>query len=343
MSLRACELFGCAGGMAEGFRRAGIEFEVSVDRDPDACASYARNLGHVPLCVDINELLPAIRPTPPLDLLVADPPCTPWSRAGSRRGLDDPRDCLVATRDVILAWQPRAYLISNVPGLGDSSHLPVLRELFAPLAQAGYCVADFTRLDAADFGVPQRRVRPFWFGHRGEGCIAWPAPTHCDPDLLAPVLFSAAARRPWVTCREALGHLPADQLGELVTHLRMNRRHPPCRGDEPARTQTARQAGGHAGAQLLEWPWARPATTVTKEARVAAPGHHARSGQFGIGSVRKLSERARAILQGFPEHWEFAGKTQRSRAGQIGMAMPPPLANAVAAAIARWFAQRSPA
>lgn len=335
--MRARELFGCAGGMAEGFRRAGIEFELSFDRDPDACASYARNLGHEPLCVDVHELLPAEQPMPPLDLLVADPPCTPWSRAGNRRGLDDPRDCLVATRDLILAWRPRAYLIGNIPGLDDASNLSVLRDLFAPLATAGYCVADFVRLDAADFGVPQRRVRPFWFGHRGGSCLTWPTPTHCNPALLAPVLFSAAARLPWVSCREALGHLPADEIGELVTHLRMNPRHPPCRGGEPARTQTARAAGGHAGAQLLEWPWDRPATTVMEDARLATPGHHARSGQFGIGSVRKLSERARAVLQGFPEHWEFVGRTQRSRAGQIGMAMPPPLAHAVATSIRQWF------
>ena len=339
-NIRAVELFSCAGGMAEGFRRAGIDFEASYDRNPDACASYARNLGHAPTCVDVNDLLLTELPNPPLDLLVADPPCTPWSRAGNRRGLDDPRDCLLATRDLILAWRPQAYLIGNVPGLDDNGNLPVLRELFAPLSKAGYCVVDFVRLDAADYGVPQNRIRPFWFGHRGGPCITWPAPTHCDPALLEPVLFAAAQRLPWVTCREALGHLPEEEIGELVTHLRMNGKHPPCEGSRPARTQTAREAGGHAGAQLLAWPWDRPATTVTLESRIGAPGHHKRSGQFGTGSVRKLSERARAILQGFPDGWEFVGRTQKSRAGQIGMAMPPALAQAVATSIRAWFARR---
>jgi site-specific DNA-cytosine methylase len=51
-----------------------------------------------------------------------------------------------------------------------------------------------------------------------------------------------------------------------------------------------------------------------------------------------LSERARAILQGFPEGWQFLGDTKKSRAGMIGMAMPPPMAEAVARSIVAWFA-----
>jgi len=46
-----------------------------------------------------------------------------------------------------------------------------------------------------------------------------------------------------------------------------------------------------------------------------------------------LSEKAAAILQGFPPRWKFAGKTKKARWSQIGMAMPPPLARAVATSI----------
>jgi DNA (cytosine-5)-methyltransferase 1 len=53
----------------------------------------------------------------------------------------------------------------------------------------------------------------------------------------------------------------------------------------------------------------------------------------------KLSERAAAILQGFPEDWHFAGKTKASRWSQIGMAMPPGLAEPVARSIVNWFAK----
>ena len=84
------ELFGCAGGMAEGFRRAGITFDMVVDRDPDACDSYEQNMGHRPLQMDARDLLRMARlgwrPKAPIQLFVADPPCTPWSRAGKRTG-----------------------------------------------------------------------------------------------------------------------------------------------------------------------------------------------------------------------------------------------------------------
>jgi site-specific DNA-cytosine methylase len=78
----AIELFGCAGGMAEGFRRAGVTFDMVFDKDPDACASYEANHGHRPNVRDLLRMVAAgWRPTKSLDLLVADPPCTPWAAA----------------------------------------------------------------------------------------------------------------------------------------------------------------------------------------------------------------------------------------------------------------------
>ena len=126
--------------MSEGFRRAGLPVTMAFDRDPDACASYAHNLGHSPIQMDVHGPLGSccLRWTPgAIDLLVADPPCTPWSRAGSRRGLDDERDCLLVTRDLILVWRPRAYLIGNVPGLDDAPNLPIVREATRTAARRG--------------------------------------------------------------------------------------------------------------------------------------------------------------------------------------------------------------
>ncbi len=62
------------------------------------------------------------------------------------------------------------------------------------------------------------------------------------------------------------------------------------------------------------------------------PGHHDGSNLSAPGAVL-LSERAAAVLQGFPESWTFAGATKRARWSQLGQAMPPPLAEAVARAV----------
>src|SRR6267142_7231076 len=91
---------------------------------------------------------------------------------------------LQETCEIIRWLQPEVYLIGNVPGLDDGPNLQLVQRIIGGLCSEGYCTADFARLDAANYGVPQHRVRPFWFGHRNGPCIQWPEPTHGDPDIL---------------------------------------------------------------------------------------------------------------------------------------------------------------
>lgn len=120
--------------------------------------------------------------------------------------------------------------------------------------------------------------------------------------------------------------------------LVINPRHPPAQADAPAPTVTARDRGGQ-GANVLAWPWERPSTALCARETLAPPGRNGRAGtsQDTAPGAVKLSERAAAILQGFPDHWAFCGETKKSRWSQLGMAMPPPLAHAVASAIMKWF------
>lgn len=411
----ALELFPCSGGLAEGFRRAGVAFDLSFDRDADACDSYEANLGRRPVQLDVRDLLRMVGAgwSPgPVRLLVADPPCAPWSRAGKRRGTADERDMLRETVDLIAALRPAAYLIGNIPGLDDAPHWPTLQEALGVLARQGYCVADYASIDAADHGVPQHRVRPFWYGHLAGPCLRWPAPTHGDPSRPS---LPGLGLLPWVTCREALGHLVGEDLGRpvrmalraghpatkdrckigsdvtrcsspddvartIVCHptskggnilltrhdlsqsartssldapaltvtskvprrgegnamLALTKGHRPNRANEPSQTLTA--SVSRVGAQTVEWPWDRPSTTVRSlDGRIPPPGHHAEGEQLGPNAI-VLSERAAAILQGFPEGWRFAGRTKKSRWSQIGQAVPPPVAEAIARAIVEQLA-----
>jgi len=465
------ELFCCAGGMAEGFRRAGIRFDVAVDFEPNHCDSYERNLGHRPVQMNVMDLLRLARlgllPWS-VDLLVADPPCTPWSRAGKRKGTKDERDMMEPTCELITLLKPRRYLIGNVPGLDDDKNLPIVQQLIGGLSKHGYCVADFAKLDAADYGVPQNRIRPFWFGHREGPCIMWPQRTHCAPDEIETTLPlplpGVSPLLPHVTCRQALRHLPPKELGRPVRMrkrnqnghqhgsvpdrparvvgtsnlsdgnvitaeekprrsskpdkaadgtLVLNHRHRPSDSGSPAKTISAKvrgnggQAmsvvseptskhpaatadepaptiraggGGHSGphvmlaresgrksartpqservmtvdkpsltvqaredrkgrgSPVLEWPWDRPATSVLRDDRIPPPGHHNTYSILSQPNAVLLSERAAAILQGFPDPgqeggWVFKGRTKKQRWSQIGQAMPPALAAAVARAI----------
>lgn len=369
------ELFSCSGGMAEGFRRAGIRFDFVFDYDADACASYEKNLGHAPVRIDVHDLLLMVRGgwrPGPVELLVADPPCTPWSRAGKRLGLDDERDMLRETAELIALLRPATYLIGNVPGLQDASSWGVVQEVIGGLSRHGYCVDDYVQLDAADFGVPQHRIRPFWFGHLEGRCVRWPTRTHCSPSEARQVLLPGLEPlRPWVTCRDALGHLSLEDLGRPV-RLRWKEtdNHRATTPDEPAKTLTKnthsdgsllREAEGH--------PIARPEgvaptirgggsghsapQVVLAESRLVGAwknGNHLPSrvdepaltvtaaGHSSASSVLLLNEKHPINAQDEPSMTVCAkdrGGAQGARAlAQLGMAMPPPLAEVVARAIA---------
>ncbi|HKP08300.1 MAG TPA: DNA cytosine methyltransferase [Microbacterium sp.] len=264
------ELFSCAGGMTEGFRRAGVLFDLAVDFTADHCDSYERNIGHRPVRMDVRDLLRMVRLgwRADIDLLVADPPCTPWSRAGKRLGTADERDMLEVTCDLIAALQPRRYLIGNVPGLDDGTNLAIVQRTIGGLAYAGYCVADFARLDAADYGVPQHRIRPFWFGHREGPCIQWPAPTHCDPAALATgTLPGHEQLRPWVTCWDALRHLEGDALGRPVK-MRRREQNGPQHGSVAARpTRVVGTSNGNMLSLSQKHQPSQPSQTIGAKSR----------------------------------------------------------------------------
>jgi DNA-cytosine methyltransferase len=247
------ELFPCSGGMADGFRRAGVTFDLSFDADPNACNSYEANLGHRPVQMDVRDLLRMVDlgwMPDAVDLLMADPPCTPWSCAGKRKGTEDKRDMLTTTVELIERLRPRAWFIANVPGLDHADNwTKTVQPLIGGMAKRQrYCV-DYASLDAADFGVPQRRVRPFWFGHREDTpCINWPQQTHCAPPVLP-----GCGLKPWVTCRDALmaSGIPKEEWGRPVRVIPRKRGHPSTRIDEPALSITASQTGNGGGVLLL--------------------------------------------------------------------------------------------
>ena len=319
-ALRYVEVCAGAGGMGLGLHLAGWT-GTGMELDPDAVATHNANVGPC-LAADITSA-----PTPhAADLVAGGVPCQSFSLAGKGEGLDDPRGQLFASLLRIgVEAGARCILLENVRGLVSCGALPVI---LAAFRAAGYEPVH-ALLCAADYGVPQNRVRLFIAGFRDAADLArfrWPAPSHGAPGNLYGLPR-------WRTVRDALGLGGGEFAHGLLPHasaaspqgMRV------LDVDAPAPT-----VGGHT-ADLLDRPALlaaglidRPATTVDATDRLSAAGHHKVN---KAGTVR-MTVAQLAALQSFPAGFTFTGTTTAQHR-QTGNAVPPLLARALGEAIRR--------
>lgn len=204
----AAELFAGAGGLSLGFELAGFSMITALDIDRHAVRTYTAHHPHTKVLLGdvlsahvreefIEETLRRLAGQE-LDVLIGGPPCQGFSTAGWRRS-NDPRNRLWQSyMDVLAALRPRWLVLENVPGMrtmkaegkGEKRVLEIMIEEFRGL---GYDLA-VAVLNAAEFGVPQRRRRLFIVGVRST----------LD---LTPYLPSALIKAP-LTVRDAIGNLP---------------------------------------------------------------------------------------------------------------------------------------
>lgn len=323
-------LYSGAGGLDQGFIEAGAVPLWANDCDADAVETYRRNIGDHIVCGDVQTAghgLSALRP----DLIIGGPPCQGFSVAGRMRP-DDPRSKHVWTfLEIVRKHMPTAFVMENVKNLAVNARWASLiadLELFAE--EAGY-ETRLHILNASHYGVPQARERMFLVGIRG-GPPRLPVPTSEEP----------------VTVREALSNLPAfgspgnDSIcSARVTPARrpVLRRSPfagmlfngqgrPLNFDAPAPTLPASMGGNRT-------PIIDQLELEGESEKNWVIGYHRRLWE-GRGPnvripkrMRRLTLEEAAAIQTFPLSWEFAG-AQSAKYRQIGNAVPPRLAQAVA-------------
>ena len=202
--MKVISVFSGAGGLDLGFVRAGHKIVWANDNDPEAVETYLHNIGSHIVLGDIKDI--STSEIPNGDVLIGGFPCQGFSVANWRRNTTDPRNFLFreATR-VLKDKQPRFFLMENVSGLTSMAKGKILRMICDEFSSIGYKVRSAV-LNAADFGVPQRRLRLFIFGIRNDLNVEIsfpPQPTHTDPGNL-PLL----QLKPWATVGEALAHFP---------------------------------------------------------------------------------------------------------------------------------------
>lgn len=193
------DLFAGCGGMTVGFAAEGFDPILAVEWDRFAAATYAANFGegHV-RAGDIADVKNS--EIPRADLIIGGPPCQGFSNLGLKR-LDDPRNQLWREyMRFITKAKPLAFVIENVDRFCKSPEFEMLLAEVDHGLLKNYEIS-YGVLNAADYGVSQRRRRTIVIGSR-IGKIDLPTPTHARQPVLGSGLL------PWRTVRDRIAGLP---------------------------------------------------------------------------------------------------------------------------------------
>lgn len=358
--------------MSLGFEQAGFDVRAAVEIDPIHCAIHEFNFPECAILpksiqaltgADIREA--ACIGNTVVDVVFGGPPCQGFSMIG-KRSFDDPRNRLVLDFVRIVAeLDARTFVFENVKGLTVGKQLPFLTELIKAFEDAGYDVrTSWKVLDAADYGVPQHRERLILFGaKRGMKIPEYPRPltTPADRNLKSDLPVGP-------TCMDALGDIPnADGYDVLTIMDEVKAKHSKpswyaeemrCSSDgawhfghirkwNPSYlTSSART--GHTEISKLRFSQTIPGSVepISRFYRLNSIGlsNTLRAGTDGSRGAftsprpihytfnRCITVREMARLHGFPDWFRFHS-TKWHGARQIGNAVPPPLARAIAGAV----------
>lgn len=389
MSLKSVELFAGAGGLAMGVALAGFKSHGVVEWDRWACDTVRQNQerGH-PLVADwplyegdVRRWIDTvdIRALEGLDLVAGGPPCQPFSMGGKHQANLDARDMFPAAVSIVRTLRPRAFLFENVKGLTRASfstyfsyiqlqlefpeitkrvdeswvdHQARLQQFKTSKKNSGTGLSYrlFVGLvNAANYGVAQKRERVFMAGFRNDVDARWsfPPETHSLDALLYDQYVDGSywdrhkiptSKRPALPAKyfelvegmKGLGILPTKAAWRTVRDALLGLPEPREDGKGIALNHRF-QAGakvypGHTGS-----PLDLPAKTLK------AGGHGVPGGENMLvrldGSVRYFSVRESARLQAFPDTYELHGAWGEAMR-QLGNAVPVTLGQQMAASVA---------
>lgn len=325
----AIDLFCGCGGVTEGLKQAGFTVAAAVDNDPVCCQTYRLNHPEVQLIEkDIlktsAQSLKRILGGQKLDLLVICAPCQPFSRLNKSTAPDSRVYLILQAIRFARALRPKHIFFENVPGLAKNNS--VIEQLTSQLKELGYHLTGPQQIDAADYEVPQRRMRCVIVASRKSA-------------VTLPVPITPSNHR--VTVRQAIGDLPVAKFRNKADPLHVRKKH-----SEIALQRLShipRNGGGRSSLpdelvlschQRLKEDgkdtyysdvygrmfWDDVAPTLTTGCTDITKGRYAHPSQN-----RAITLREAALLQTFPLNYCFFGNPSQI-ARQIGNAVPVNLA-----------------
>lgn len=304
--LSVLEICAGAGGQSSGLEMAGFGHSLAVEIDRDAAATLRLNRPEWAVHEgDVREVNG--RDYKGIDLLAGGVPCPPFSIAGKQLGSDDERDLFPEALRLVREARPTAVMLENVKGLASARFATYRQSVLDALDEAGYD-ADWQVLNSSEFGVPQLRPRFILVAmkRRQFRKFEWPRPVHTPPTV-GQILRPLMASRGWAGAEQwARG---ANSIAPTI--VGGSRKH----------------GGADLGPTRAKQAWLLLGVDG-KGIADEAPAPDAPAGY-----VPRLTNEMAARIQGFEEHWKFAGR-KTSVYRQIGNAFPPPVARAIGGSIA---------
>ena len=316
--MKLISLFSGAGGLSLGFEMAGFNNVFSVEYDKKKAESYKKNFPtHNLLVKDIQEItddeIITLQHNQEVDVVIGGPPCQGFSLAGriGRSFVEDKRNYLFKEFvRVVKIIDPPMFVMENVARILSHNKGETIKELTNEFKKIGYNV-QYKVLQAADYGVPQKRQRIFIVGTKNKE-FNFPTPIGTT-----------------ITVKEAIGDLPPLKSGErseVPNHFSMNHSSQMLKkmsyiGDGGNRNQIPEDLRPKTGdiRKYIRYDSQKPSVTVTGDMRKI----------FHYEQNRALTPRELARLQSFPDSFIFEGNSI-SIQQQIGNAVPPLLGYAVA-------------
>jgi DNA (cytosine-5)-methyltransferase 1 len=318
----AIDLFAGCGGVTEGLKQARFRVISAVDIDPVASSTYRLNHSKVKFInrdikdIDPIEVKRYIQDGVELDLLTVCAPCQPFSTQNKVRGNDKRAPLILESLRFIKMLKPKVVFFENVPGLVDSDIFINLDKL---IRDEGYHTTKPVIIDAADYGVPQRRPRFIYIASRIVDSIDLPSP------------ITSGDKR--LTVKDAIGDLNSLQSGQNdpndTLHAARNHReiallrlrHIPKDGGsrsslpDTLQLQCHKNHNGHNDV-YGRMRWDSVAPTLTTGCTNITRGRFAHP-----EDDRGITVREAARLQTFPDRYLFSGSFEEI-AVQIGNAVP---------------------
>lgn len=344
VKLKSVDLFAGAGGFSLAAIQAGSDVVFAVEFNKNAASTYVKNIAKEGRSKDVvvyNEDIKSLSAQElselhfpdggVCDLLLGGPPCQGFSAHRiNGAGIDDPRNALIHEYfKFVKHLRPRAFLMENVPGMLWSRHKSYLDEFYKQAHAHDYMVYDPVKLDARDYGAPQRRQRVFILGLRQDVDVKnfkWPpASTHSSSaeDL-------NAGLKPWISCAKAFEPAPEDDPNDM--HMKHGPQLIAAFASTPhnggSRTDSGRKLRCHIDHDGHSDVYGRidprgPAPTMTTACINPSKG------RFVHPTLNHgITARQAARIQTFPDDFVFHGGLMAA-GQQIGNAVPIVLAEAL--------------